>query len=89
MHELSIIEGIIHRIDVLRKEHNFLKVKEIVLKSGKYNCLSEQNLQFCFEAITGATYMEGARIKVNRPDDKDAGLSNAVYLDKLEVEYGT
>jgi hydrogenase nickel insertion protein HypA len=66
MHELSIVDGIIRNIEATRRRCRFEKVREIEVSCGKYNCLSEENLQFCFDAVAKSSYLEGAKLKVAR-----------------------
>ena len=66
MHELSIVEGIIKTVEEQKKIHHFIKVNQIDIVCGNYNCLSEENLQFCFDALSRSTFMEGAHLNITR-----------------------
>lgn len=81
MHELSLVEGIIKNIEEQKIKYGFSKVKAVEIICGKYNCLSEDSLQFCFDVAVKTTYMEGARLKIKRTES-----DNAIYLNELEVE---
>jgi hydrogenase nickel incorporation protein HypA/HybF len=61
-----LVEGIVKQIESQKKKHSFSRVNSVHLVCGKYNCLSEETLQFCFDAVTRLSYMEGARLKVTR-----------------------
>jgi len=41
-------------------------VLEIQIACGVYNCVSEENLDFCLKTVAAGTYLETAIIKVNR-----------------------
>ena len=82
MHELSIAEGIIDCIEKQRKKYKFARPKMIELICGKYNCLSEENIQFCFSALTKSTYMEGARLKITKTEN----AINEILITAMEVE---
>lgn len=66
MHELFIIEGVIKTVEARREKHGFSRVRRVDLVCGKYSCLAEENLTFCFDAVTGGTFLEGARLTVTR-----------------------
>lgn len=66
MHELSIVQGIIRIIDDQQKVSSFFKVNSIELVCGKYNCLSEENIQFCYNALAESSCLKGASVQVVR-----------------------
>jgi len=66
MHEVSIIEGLIDIVEKQKEKHQFSKVLEIHIACGVYNCVSEENLEFCLKTVAQGTYLETAIIKVNR-----------------------
>jgi len=68
MHELSVAQGIVNSIDKRKRNLSFTRLKRVLVACGKYNCLSESCLQFCFEACEKPAYMEGAKIKLSRVD---------------------
>jgi len=70
MHELSLVQGIIDNMLDKKSKHKFLKVNTVEIICGKYNCVSEENLQFCFDVVTKSTGLAGAKLKVSRLDDK-------------------
>lgn len=66
MHEISIVEGVLKIIDREKEKHHFKKVLRIEITCGQYNCISEDNLNFCLETVTKSTYLEGAKFKIHR-----------------------
>jgi hydrogenase nickel insertion protein HypA len=66
MHEIAIVEGLIELIGKQKERHQFARVVEIRINCGKYNCASEENLNFCLKTAAAGTYLENALIKVNR-----------------------
>ena len=66
MHEVSITQGIMEIIERERRKHDFTRVVLIEITCGRYNCVSEESLQFCFETSARSTCMEGASLKINR-----------------------
>jgi len=70
MHEISIAQGILDIVSKEREKHNFSKVTLIEIVCGKYNCLSEEHLTFCFELVAKTPCLEGVKIQVQRLSDK-------------------
>ncbi len=66
MHELSIVQEIIRRIDLQRARDHFSKVKAIEVVCGRYSCLTEDHLQSCFDIAAKSSRMEGAKLKLIR-----------------------
>ena len=66
MHELSIVQGLVSNIEHQKKKYNFDKVLSVDIMCGKYNCLSEETIQFCYDLVTENSYMHGAHIKLLR-----------------------
>ncbi len=66
MHELSIVEGIFDLVDKQKKLHQFTRVLEVRIACGVYNCVSEDNLNFCLKTISEGTCLDSARITVIR-----------------------
>jgi len=66
MHEISIVEGLIDLIEKQKEKHHFSRVLEIRIACGVYNCVSEENLDFCLKTVAQGTYLETAAIKVHR-----------------------
>lgn len=86
MHELSIVNGIISHIERQKTEHNFDKVLSVELSCGPYNCISDDNIQFCFNAIAGSSWISGAKVAIKRrPLSGEDCHDNAIYITKLEV----
>ena len=66
MHELSIVQGLVSNIERQKKKYRFEKVLSIDIMCGKYNCLSEETIQFCYDLVTENSYMHGAHVKLLR-----------------------
>lgn len=70
MHEVAIIEGLIDIIEKSHTKEKFKKVTLIEVVSGKYNCVSEESLTFCFEVASKNSYLEGAKLVLKRLSEK-------------------
>jgi len=66
MHEVSIVEGLIELVEKEKEKHHFSRVLEVQIVCGIYNCVSEENLEFCLKTVAKGTYLETAKITVNR-----------------------
>jgi len=66
MHEVSIVEGLIDLVEKEKEKHRFSRVLEIQIVCGIYNCVSQENLEFCLKTVAKGTYLETAIIKVIR-----------------------
>ena len=69
MHEVSIVEGLIELVEKEKEKHHFSRVLEVQIVCGIYNCVSEENLEFCLKTVAKGTYLETAKITVNRLPD--------------------
>ena len=49
MHEVSIIEGLIDLVEAEKVKHHFTRVLEVQINCGIYNCVSQENLEFCLK----------------------------------------
>jgi len=66
MHELSIVQEIIARVNLQREKDRFSKVRTIEVACGRYSCLSEEQIQSCFDLAAKPSCMEGAKLKLIR-----------------------
>jgi hydrogenase nickel insertion protein HypA len=69
MHELSIVEGLLQHIEKLRTTNEFSQVKKIEIVCGKYNCISEEHLQFWFSISAKETNAAQAQISIRHLGD--------------------
>jgi len=86
MHELSIVEGVVRRIEAERRRRRFARVTSVDLVCGRYNCLSEETLRLCFEEATKASWMEGARLTLTRMADRCRCTACAAEFDAAGAE---
>jgi hydrogenase nickel incorporation protein HypA/HybF len=66
MHELSIVEGLLEIVERERRKHHFTRVKSIEITCGRYNCVSQEALNFCLQALGTAAHLAGACCTINR-----------------------
>jgi len=66
MHELSLVQEIIRRVNLQREHDHFSRVKAIEVVCGRHSCLSEEHIQFSFDLAAKSSCMEGAKLKLIR-----------------------
>lgn len=63
MHELSIAQGV---VDICRQHAEGRRVLAVTLEIGTLSGVVPEALEFCFEASTSGTLLEGARLDIDR-----------------------
>jgi hydrogenase nickel incorporation protein HypA/HybF len=63
VHELSIAQGI---VDICREHAGGRRVLAVTLEVGSLAGVVPESLEFCFEAATAGTVLEGARLDIVR-----------------------
>jgi hydrogenase nickel incorporation protein HypA/HybF len=63
MHELSLVQGI---VDICEQYAAGRQVKAVTLTIGALSGVVPEALDFCFEAATRGTLLEGARLEIER-----------------------
>jgi hydrogenase nickel incorporation protein HypA/HybF len=64
MHELGIATDIVGVVTRVAEEHEARRVGEVVVEVGVLSGVERESLEFCFEAITRGTRLEGSHLKV-------------------------
>jgi hydrogenase nickel incorporation protein HypA/HybF len=65
MHELSIVQGI---IEICEQHSGGRRVLAVTLEIGSLSGVVPEALEFCFEAATRGSLLEGARLEIERVD---------------------
>ena len=63
MHELSIAQGV---VDICQMHAEGRRVLAVTLEIGALSGVVPEALEFCFEASTRGTLLEGARLDIDR-----------------------
>lgn len=63
MHEMSITQGV---VEICENNSGGRKVLSVVLEIGELSTVVPEAIEFCFEACTKDTPLEGARLVVER-----------------------
>jgi hydrogenase nickel incorporation protein HypA/HybF len=68
MHELSIASGLVEKLLDFAEKNPDKKIVEVRLAVGELSHIEEEQLRFCYEAITTETPLEGSRIDIEKVD---------------------
>ncbi len=68
MHELSVMEYLLERVDVHATRMGARKVLTINLVVGERTCVVDDSLLWYFDMLTPGTVAEGARLAVRRTE---------------------
>lgn len=80
MHELAIVEDLINTVQDSALEHNLKIVKKVKIVVGKNTAALADSLQFCFEALSPGTIMEGASLEIAETPGRE------LYVDYYDGE---
>jgi hydrogenase nickel incorporation protein HypA/HybF len=64
MHELGIATQIVSVVTRVKEENSADRVGLVTVDIGQLAGINRESLEFCFEAITRGTALEGARLKI-------------------------
>lgn len=64
MHEMAITQGI---IEICEKHAHGRPVRSIDIEIGELSSVVPEAVQFCFEACSQGTLLEGAIVRISRP----------------------
>ncbi|MEY2486410.1 MAG: hydrogenase nickel incorporation protein HypA/HybF [Verrucomicrobiota bacterium] len=68
MHELSIASGLVEKLLDFADKNPGRNIIEVHLAVGELSHIEEEQLRFCYEAITTETSLEGSRLEVEKID---------------------
>jgi hydrogenase nickel incorporation protein HypA/HybF len=64
MHELGITQNIVAIAEQTAREHGAARVRSVVVEIGKLSGVSADAVDFCFEACSQGTLLEGTRLEI-------------------------
>jgi hydrogenase nickel incorporation protein HypA/HybF len=68
MHELSIASGLVEKLLQFTDENPEKKIVEVHLAVGELSHIEEEQLRFCYEAITAETPLAGSELEIEKID---------------------
>ncbi len=66
MHELSIASGLVEKLLDFADKNPDKKIVEVRLAVGELSHIEDEQLRFCYEAITTETPLEGSKIDIEK-----------------------
>ncbi|MEK6800256.1 MAG: hydrogenase/urease maturation nickel metallochaperone HypA [Planctomycetota bacterium] len=85
MHELSLMNDLMRKIETLRRTHGGGRVVRVRVALGAWSHVSPDHFREHFEQASRTTAVEGALLEIETRDDwRDAGAQDVV-LDSVEV----
>ena len=66
MHELSIASGLVEKLLQFTDENPEKKIVEVHLAVGELSHIEEEQLRFCYEAITAETPLAGSELEIEK-----------------------
>jgi hydrogenase nickel incorporation protein HypA/HybF len=84
-HELTLLVGMMRRIDAVARDEGADRVVAISVRLGALAHISPDHLREHFEAAARGTVAEGARVDVELNDDVDDPLAQEIVLLSVEV----
>lgn len=67
MHEMSLMEEMLHIIESNAKTQGYSRVRTVILEIGKLAGVEVEALRFVFEAVTDGSISEGAILEIEEP----------------------
>jgi len=64
MHEMSLVEGVLHLIEDAASVQNFRCVKKVWLEVGELAGVEVDAMRFCFDAVMHGSIAEGATLEI-------------------------
>jgi hydrogenase nickel incorporation protein HypA/HybF len=86
MHEFSLINDLMRKIDAIAREQGARRVVGVKVRLGALSHLSPDHFREHFEAAATGTIAEAARLDIETLRDERDPHSQDVLLDSVEVE---
>jgi hydrogenase nickel incorporation protein HypA/HybF len=66
MHELSIVSTLVESVLEFVEAHQIRKVLNVRLAVGELTCVEEEQMRFCYSALTEKTTIEGSVLEIEK-----------------------
>lgn len=66
MHELSIVSTLVESVLEFVDKHEISKVLNVRLSVGELTCVEEEQMQFCYSALTEKTMLGGSVLEIEK-----------------------
>lgn len=75
MHEISICNALLDRIEAERGARKFSRVRRVRIEIGQFSCVEPDALRYAFELMTRGSLLEGATLELDRPPGRATCLA--------------
>ena len=86
MHEFSLINDLIRKIESIAREQGARRVAGLKVKLGALSHVSAEHFREHFEAAARGTIAEGARLDIETLTDEYDPHAQDILLDSVELE---
>jgi hydrogenase nickel incorporation protein HypA/HybF len=83
MHELTICEALLERIEQERATRRFSHVRRVRVEIGHFSCVDPDALRYAFEIMNRETFLEHTILQIDRPRGRATCLACGA---EVEVE---
>jgi hydrogenase nickel incorporation protein HypA/HybF len=86
MHELSLIQDLLHKIEQVAREHQATQVTGVTVRLGALTDLSADHFREHFETAAVGSLAEGATLEVEVDTDTEDPNAQDILLVSLDAE---
>lgn len=86
MHEHSLLNDLMRKIDQVVREQNATQATQVTVKLGAFSHISPGHFREHFDQAKPGTVAENAELVVYASDDESDPLAQEMILESLEVE---
>jgi hydrogenase nickel incorporation protein HypA/HybF len=86
MHEFSLINDLMHKIESIAREHNGQKILSVKVRLGALAHISPEHFREHFVQAAAGTLAAGARLVVEQLTDESDPHAQDIMLESVEVE---
>jgi hydrogenase nickel incorporation protein HypA/HybF len=85
MHELTLLKGLLSKIEAIAEENNSDKILGVTVKLGALSHISPDHFREHFDQAVVGTVAEGARLTVRALTDMSDPDAQQIILESVEV----
>ena len=86
MHEHSLLNDLINKIETIAREYEADHVLEVKVKLGALSHISADHFKLHFDEAVKGTVAEGAHLKIEQLTDETDPCAQDILLDSVEIE---
>jgi len=86
MHEMSLLNSLMNKIESISRENGDARVTGVKLKVGVFAHISPEHLRHHFNVAAKGGVAEGAKLEVIENTDPDDENAQSILLESVDVE---